>query len=121
MLVPVLAECWIGRPGTPANADTYGIYPALDQIVADGDLLTVVSTDYVYNLAFHRDAFVFASRPMADAHIDDSQVIQTINDPVSGLTVRFQAQRYWMETVFSVDILYGYTVLRPDLAVVIMG
>lgn len=107
--------------GSPANADTYTIYPALDDAKADGDLLTVVSTDYVYNMAFHRDAFAFASRPLLDVEVTGGSMISNISDPVSRLNLRFEVAREHKQTVFSIDILYGITVLRPELAVVLMG
>jgi hypothetical protein len=107
--------------GSPANADTYTIFPALDDAKADGDLLTVVSTDYTYNLAFHPDAFAFASRPLMDVEVTGGGMISTISDPVSRLTLRFEVAREHKQTVFSVDCLYGVTVLRPELAVVVMG
>lgn len=107
--------------GSPANADTYTIFPALDDAKADGDLLTVVSTDYVYNMAFHRDAFAFASRPLLDVEVTGGGMITNISDPVSRLNLRFEVAREHKQTVFSIDILYGLTVLRPELAVVVMG
>ena len=107
--------------GSPANADTYSIYPALDDAKADGDLLTVISTDYVYNMAFHRDAFAFASRPLLDVEVTGGGMISNISDPVSRLNLRFEVAREHKQTVFSIDILYGITVLRPELAVVVMG
>lgn len=108
--------------GTPsANEDTYTISPALDQVIADGDAVTVVATDYVANMAFHRDAIGFASRPLLDVNPDDGGIIQSISDPVSGLSLRLEVQRLYKQTQFSIDILYGYTLVRPELACVIFG
>lgn len=105
---------------TPASADTYGISPALDQITADGDLLTVVKTDYIPNLAFHRDAIGFASRPLLDV-VTEGNLVTVINDPISQLSLRLEVSRQHKQTQFSIDLLYGYTLVRPELACVIFG
>lgn len=103
-----------------ANEDTYGISPALDQAIADGDSVTVVSTDYVPNLAFHRDAVHFASR-MPRIDFPGGNVIQMISDPVSGLQLKLEVERQHRQTEWSVGILFGVVVPRPEWGVVIMG
>ena len=106
--------------GAPsANEVTIGISPALDQDIADGDAVTIVAS-HVANLAFHRDAFAFASRPMADIDTPGS-MIQTLSDPISGLSMRYEVQRLWKKTVFSVDMLYGFEAIRPQLACRVLG
>jgi hypothetical protein len=73
--------------GTPANATTVGISPALAADAADGAVVTFVAS-HVANLAFHREAFAFASRPMLDLETPGS-IIQPLVDDVSGLAMRF--------------------------------
>lgn len=101
------------------NETTVGISPALVANVTDGAAVTFVAS-HVANLAFHMDAFAFASRPMLDLETPGS-LIQPLNDPVSGLSMRYEIQRGWKETVFSLDILYGVKAVRPELAVRVMG
>lgn len=104
-----------------ATETTVGIEPRLDQVIADGDVVTIeITADHVANLAFHRDAFAFASRPMADIDTPGS-IIQTLNDEVSGLSMRYEIQRLWKKTVFSIDMLYGFAAIRPQLACRALG
>jgi len=102
-----------------ANETTVGISPALAASVSDGAVVTFVGS-HVVNLAFHQEAFAFAARPMLDLETPGS-LIQTLNDPISGLSMRYEIQRQWKQTVFSLDILYGCTAVRPELAVRIAG
>ncbi len=104
-----------------ATEVTVGIEPALDQAISDGDAVTIaITADHVANLAFHREAFAFASRPFADIETPGS-IIQTLTDEVSGLSMRYEIQRLWKKTVFSVDMLYGFEAVRPQLACRVLG
>jgi hypothetical protein len=105
--------------GSPANATTVGISPALVANVTDGAVVTFVAS-HVANLAFHREAFAFASRPLLDLETPGS-IIQPLTDPVSGLAMRFEIQRQWKRTIFSVDCLYGVRAIRPQLAARVAG
>lgn len=102
-----------------ANETTIGFSPALPADVADGAVVTFVAS-HVANLAFHREAFAFASRPMLDMEAPGS-IIQPLVDPVSGLAMRFEIQRQWKRTIFSVDCLYGVRAIRPQLACRVAG
>lgn len=106
-----------------ANEDTWTISPPLAANASDGDNITMVTSSAstsVQNLAFHREAFAFASRPMIDLQTPGS-ILQTLNDPISGLSMRYEIQRGWKETVFSLDMLYGVLAVRPSLACRIFG
>jgi hypothetical protein len=104
----------------PTTAETtVGIQPPLVANVSDGAVVTFVAS-HVTNLAFHREAFAFASRPMIDLETPGS-LIQPLVDDVSGLAMRFEIQREWKRTVFSVDCLYGVKAVRPALATRIAG
>ena len=115
-----------------ANEATLTIQPALDQNIADGDLVTFKTTPFVANLFFHRSAFGFASRPLADNAIrnamagatagrGDTVAAQTLKDDVSGLVFRLEIISLYKQVAVSVDALYGYELIRPALAGVCYG
>jgi len=95
-------------------------YPALKKAVASDAAITVVATAYTANLEFHRDAFAWASRPLADiqglGHAIQSQV-----DPISGIALRLELSRQYKQTTFSYDVLGGAALIRKELATKILG
>ena len=95
-------------------------YPGLKAAVATGATLVVVSVPYVPNLAFHRDAFVWASRPLNDVQ-GLGNIFQSAVDPISGCALRLELSRQYKQTTFSFDVLGGAALIRPELAVKIAG
>ena len=99
--------------------------PASKVAWADDAVVTFkTNASSVQNLAFHRDAFAFASAPLADAAIDTGELGQPqsiIRDPISGLVIRLTAARQFMQTTFYFDMLYGVKLVRPELAARILG
>lgn len=95
------------------------IYPALAKSTAGGEAVTLAAT-HVVNLAFHRDAVAFATRPLLE--VSHPAVISTAAvDPVSGLGLRLQITREYQRTRYAFDILYGGAVVRPELGCRIAG
>jgi hypothetical protein len=94
--------------------------PPLKATVATGATLVVVSATYVANLAFHRDAFAWASRPLADVQGLGHAMMSAV-DPISGVTLRLEVSRQYKQTTFSYDVLGGANLVRRDLAVKIAG
>lgn len=93
---------------------------------ADNAAITVVKpgsgTQYAINMAFHRDAFMFAARALA-AEQSENSTISVAVDPVSGIPLRLEtwrepgkAKRLWR-----FDILFGVKTLRPELAARLHG
>lgn len=99
---------------------TFYIEPGLKVALTGGEAITIKSTHAV-NLAFHRDAFAFVSRPLADNTDGLGNIIQSAVDPVSGLSLRLEISRQHKRTRYSFDILYGLACIRPELACRIAG
>jgi len=104
------------------GAGTLTISPALKNAAADDKVITWVdqtasSTGRVA-LAFHRDAFALATRPLMASATDlamGSNML-SMTDPVSGLSLRLEVQRQYKQTTWEFDILYGTKCVRPEYA-----
>jgi len=94
--------------------------PALKTVVDTGATLIVVSIPYVANLAFHRDAFAWASRPLGDAD-PVGNTFQSNVDPISGVALRLELSRQYKQTTYSFDVLGGTKLVRAALATKILG
>ena len=107
---------------TSSGAQTVTVAPALKAIVADNAAVTVKG-DHVVNLAFHRDAFALAMRPLAAGTIADAygNNIVSMTDPVSGLSMRLEVSRQYKQVVYELDALWGVKLIRPELATRIAG
>ena len=95
-------------------------YPPLKTAVATGATLIVVSGTYTRNVAFHRDAFAWASRPLADVQGAGNTFASAV-DPVSGIALRLEVSRQYKQTTFSYDVLGGGNWIRRELGCVILG
>ena len=98
-----------------ADQDLY-ITPALQKNAADNAAITLISTATVNNLVFHRNAIAFVTRPL--------------NAPAGGYTTSNGeyslrvVRGYDMSTKsekLSMDVLYGYKVVYPELAARYLG
>lgn len=96
------------------------VYPPLSDALAGSEAVQVAAP-HVMNLAFHRDAIAFATRPLADSVEGLGSLIQSAVDPVSGLSLRLEVSRQHKRTRFSFDILYGAEVVRRELGCRIAG
>jgi len=91
-------------------------YPALTTAVADNDVITVKAT-HVVNLAFHRDAFAFGSRPLlgATSEFQLGSLMVAAQDPLTGLALRLEVKRQHKQVSWEFDVLYGGLLVRPQL------
>ena len=74
--------------------------------------------EFTANLMFHKNAFAFVNRPLEVAHGAESYVTN-----YNGLSIRV-TMAYDITTkkqTLSIDCLYGYKTLYPELAVVVKG
>lgn len=106
--------------GNAATGITFA--PALVVAVADNVVLYFAPTHAV-NIAFHRNAFAFATRPLAQLTVDKElgHRILSMQDPISKLTLRLEVMRQYKQTVWDFDILWGAKLVRPELATRIAG
>jgi len=95
------------------------IFPALKKATGAASVVTLLASS-TSNLAFHRDAFVLASRPLSDIVVPGS-IVEYATDSVTGLTLRLEVSRQNKQTQWSFDILFGVTDLRPELACRVLG
>lgn len=102
-----------------ATATALAIQPGLKIALIGSEAITKKASHRV-NLLFHRDAFAFASRPLADASVGLG-TFQSAVDPVSGLVLRLELSREHKRTRFSYDILCGSKLVRAALAARIAG
>jgi hypothetical protein len=98
---------------------TVAIAPALQVAKTGGELVTLRAS-HVVNLAFHRDAFGFVSRPLQASSANTMEVM-SVADPVSGVALRLEVVRQNKQTLFDFDVLYGAECVRPELAARLAG
>lgn len=114
---------------TIANSATgnVAISPPLKTTIAENSVITMVhgtGNDYTVNLAFHRDAFAYATRILDEGFTGTPQGganIMTLQDPVTGIVLRLEVSRQHKQTAWEFDILWGAELVRPEMAARIVG
>ena len=94
------------------------VYPKLPAI-ADKTEVTVMGS-HTANLAFHPMAFAYVTRPLANP---DGQGVASYVTSYNGISLRVTKgydQKYKRST-YSMDVLYGFRTVYPELAVRVMG
>jgi hypothetical protein len=104
-----------------SDGGTISFEPGLQVAIETSAHAITLKASHTVNLAFHRDAFAFASRPLMGTTQGLGGVVQSAVDPVSGLTLRLEVTREHKRTRWSYDILYGAKLVRRDLAVRLAG
>lgn len=119
------AQTYVVTAALNIGASTTGVLnfePGLAVAQVGGEQISVKAT-HVVNLVFHRDAFAFANRPLADSTRDlalGSQVL-TMTDPQTGISLRLEVSRQHKQVAWDFDLLYGVKLVRPELATRIAG
>lgn len=97
------------------------IEPELQVALSGGEAVSLaVSSDAVQNIGFHRDAFGLAIRTLEDT-VPPGTVLERTTDPVTGIPLRVEVTRQYKQTLWSVDVLYGTDVIRPEMGVRLLG
>lgn len=96
--------------------------PASKVAWADNAVVTFKGS-YTANLAFHPEAFAFASRPLMDVKTNNltTNPMMMMTDPVTGIALRLEVIREHKQTVFEYDILYGVKLVDERLAMIVAG
>jgi hypothetical protein len=105
--------------GSASSDVTLNILPGLKKALAGGEAVAVKG-DHAVNLAFHRDAIAFVTRPLVQVS-HPSVVTFSNTDPVSGITLRLEVTREHKRTRYSYDILFGAKLIRPELGCRVAG
>jgi len=82
-----------------------------------------VKASHVVNLAFQREAFALAIRPLrseTDQFALGTQIMSA-SDPVSGIPLRLEVSRQYKKVRWEFDILWGAKCVRPELATRVAG
>jgi hypothetical protein len=92
------------------------VFPGLKVTKAGGETMTLKAT-HVVNLAFHRDAFAFVSRPLAPPMLEDSKRnFYSEVDPVSGLSFTVEIKREHYRDRCAVSLNFGTDTIYPEMA-----
>lgn len=95
------------------------IYPALKKAGTTSTNVTIAAS-HTANLVFHPMAFAYVTRPLVNP---DGQGVQSYVTSYNGISLRVTKgydQKY-KRSMYSMDVLYGYKTLYPELAVRVMG
>lgn len=88
--------------------------------IADNTDVTLLKRDYTANLAFHPMAFAYVTRPLYNPDGEGVSSYVTSYNGISLRVTRGYNQQY-KKSVYSMDVLYGYKCVYPELAVLALG
>lgn len=106
-----------------SNSIVVTFTPSIQEALASGITVVPVASNHAVNLHFQRDAIGLAIRTagLTTAVPSGGSTILTQVDPISGIPLRLEIQRQWRQTTWAFDMLYGATLVNPELAARIMG
>lgn len=101
---------------------TIAFSPAPKVLWASGSTLTLKASR-VANLAFHRDAFALAIRPIESASVEGELGGKSLTmvDPITGIPLRLQVRLEFNRVRYALDCLWGAALVRPEHVVVLAG
>jgi hypothetical protein len=94
------------------------VYPAMEE-TADNAEVEIMGS-HVANMAFHPMAFAYVTRPLANP---DGQGVESYVTNFDGLSLRVTRgyDQQYKRSIYSMDVLYGFKTVYPELAVRVMG
>lgn len=106
---------------TSANV-AVAVQPDVVAVLTAGAVVTQKASHTV-NLAFHRNAFALATRPLLErtSQYKLGSEMLAMTDPMSGISLRLELKRQNKQTVWDLDILFGHQLVRPAMAARIAG
>ena len=107
---------------TGGEADVY-VVGGVKQEIADNAAVTGLKGEggvYTNNLAFHPMAFAYVTRPLLNP---DGQGVASYVTSFNGISLRVTKgyDQQFKRSIYSMDVLYGFKTLYPDLAVRALG
>ena len=95
------------------------IYPALKRNGTTSTAVTIVA-NHTANLAFHPMAFAYVTRPLINP---DGQGVASYVTSYNGISLRVTKgyDQTHKRSAYSMDVLYGYKTIYPELAVRALG
>lgn len=105
--------------GALATADQdIKLTSGLVKAASDNDDVTILAATTVNNLVFHENAFAFVTRPLiAPAGVE------SYTTSYNGITLRVTRgyNMQYKKEMLSMDVLYGYKTMYPEMAVRVLG
>jgi len=100
-----------------------GTLVAGDILTIAGDTQTycVTGSGAPYTLHASNDTQVSIVPALKVAQSGEGRQIMTMTDPISGISLRLEIEKQHKQTTYAFDVLYGATLVRPELAMRIAG
>lgn len=107
--------------GTPTTA-TVSFSPA-PKVAWSASAVVTVRASHAVNLAFHRDSFALAVRPLEQSQYDRELGGNTMTmvDPLTGIPLRLEVRREHKRVRYSLDCLWGVGAPRAETAIRLVG
>ena len=108
-----------------ANITSAGVNVTIDpalKVIASATTAITMKATHVVNLAFNRNAFAYATRPLQQGLAGlNTNPTSILVDNMTGLTMRLEVVRQHKQNAWQFDVLYGAKLVRPEFATRIAG
>ena len=121
------SQSYVATAALTVGASSAGdllIEPGLTTALTSSETITVVGATEgarTENLAIHRDAIAFVTRPLVSHGSDLGVISSSVIDPISGLTLRLEITHEHKRIRFSYDVLWGVQTIRRELGCRVFG